>query len=291
MALNTVGSQNGMPILQNPERVLLSFNNVQLTFKDIKPTPDALKGKKIGMVFLTPHRVLFIPKDQSKAMKSFSMPFGLMEGCSIEQGILVANYIKGKIHAQPAGGWEGTATFKLAFFSGGAIDFGKAMINVATHALRSGSAYNPVVYVYQSGSFMPARRNNYYRSADPVVYQGQQQQFAYVPGQPPPAGGYYAPVPPTYAPHGPPPASQFSSMQPPSNVPQAGTSAGYYPSAPSVFANYSSPLNSPDQPIPSTAGTLSDFNPAIISMPNYYSAPLSSDHTSQSHAANKSTKK
>ncbi|XP_038676754.1 WW domain-binding protein 2-like isoform X2 [Scyliorhinus canicula] len=260
MALNTVGSQNGMPILQNPERVLLSFNNVQLTFKDIKPTPDALKGKKIGMVFLTPHRVLFIPKDQSKAMKSFSMPFGLMEGCSIEQGILVANYIKGKIHAQPA-------------------------------ALRSGSAYNPVVYVYQSGSFMPARRNNYYRSADPVVYQGQQQQFAYVPGQPPPAGGYYAPVPPTYAPHGPPPASQFSSMQPPSNVPQAGTSAGYYPSAPSVFANYSSPLNSPDQPIPSTAGTLSDFNPAIISMPNYYSAPLSSDHTSQSHAANKSTKK
>ncbi|XP_072337787.1 uncharacterized protein [Scyliorhinus torazame] len=245
------------------------------------------------MVFLTPHRVLFIPKDQSKAMKSFSMPFGLMEGCSVEQGILVANYIKGKIHAQPAGGWEGTATFKLSFYSGGAIDFGKAMIDVATHALRSGSAYNPVVYVYESVSFMPARRNNYYRSAAPVVYQGQQQQFAYVPGQPPAAGGYYAPVPPTYAPDRPPPPSQFSSTQPPPNFPQAGTSGGYYPSAPSVFANYSSPLSSPDQPISSTAGPLSDFNPPITSMPNYYSAPLSpdSEQTSQGLAANKSTKK
>ncbi|XP_060696936.1 WW domain-binding protein 2-like [Hemiscyllium ocellatum] len=133
--------------------ILLSFGNVQLTLQDMKTIPEAFKGKKKGKVFLTQQRVIFIPSDQSKSMKSFSMPFNYMESCTVEQGFLVSNYIKGKIHAQPGGGWEGTATFKLSFNSGGAIDFGKAMIEVASH----GGYYTPVPPMYAPyGSPPPA---------------------------------------------------------------------------------------------------------------------------------------
>jgi hypothetical protein len=42
-----------------------------------------------------------------------------------------ANYIKGKVRAQPNGNWVGEAKFKLMFKSGGAIDFGQAMLKTA----------------------------------------------------------------------------------------------------------------------------------------------------------------
>lgn len=42
-----------------------------------------------------------------------------------------ANYIKGKIHAQPNGNFVGEVKFKLTFKSGGAIEFGTAMLKAA----------------------------------------------------------------------------------------------------------------------------------------------------------------
>lgn len=42
-----------------------------------------------------------------------------------------ANYIKGKIHAQPNGNFIGEVKFKLTFKSGGAIEFGQAMLKAA----------------------------------------------------------------------------------------------------------------------------------------------------------------
>lgn len=42
-----------------------------------------------------------------------------------------ANYIKGKVRAQPNGNWIGEAKFKLVFKHGGAIDFGQAMLKAA----------------------------------------------------------------------------------------------------------------------------------------------------------------
>ncbi|XP_078415432.1 uncharacterized protein LOC144691259 [Cetorhinus maximus] len=111
-----------------------------------------------------------------------------------------------------------------------------------------------------------------------------------------------------YAPYGPPSPSHFGSTQPPQNFTPAGTSGytqpppmasaagmpgGFYSSAPPMFTNYSSPLTSPDQPSPTTAGTLSDFSPTISSIPDHYSAPLSSDSElpSQSTSAAKNTGK
>lgn len=42
-----------------------------------------------------------------------------------------ANYIKGKVRAQPNGNWTGEVKFKLLFKHGGAIDFGQAMLKAA----------------------------------------------------------------------------------------------------------------------------------------------------------------
>jgi len=49
----------------------------------------------------------------------------------LEQPVFGANYIKGKVRAQPNGNWVGEAKFKLQFNSGGAIEFGQAMLKVA----------------------------------------------------------------------------------------------------------------------------------------------------------------
>lgn len=42
-----------------------------------------------------------------------------------------ANFIKGKVRAQPNGNFIGEVKFKLVFKSGGAIEFGQAMLKAA----------------------------------------------------------------------------------------------------------------------------------------------------------------
>lgn len=42
-----------------------------------------------------------------------------------------ANSIKGKVRAQPNGNFIGEVKFKLTFKSGGAIEFGQAMLKAA----------------------------------------------------------------------------------------------------------------------------------------------------------------
>ncbi|XP_078081410.1 WW domain-binding protein 2-like [Mustelus asterias] len=81
-----------------------------------------------------PHKVVFVSKDHRKTLKSFTMPFSLMKSCEIKQRKLMANYIKGTIEAEPNGGWEGSATFRLTFTNGGAIEFGQLMLWTASRA-------------------------------------------------------------------------------------------------------------------------------------------------------------
>lgn len=50
----------------------------------------------------------------------------------LEQPVFGANYIRGFVAAQPNGNWSGQAKFKLVFKSGGAIDFGQAMLKAAS---------------------------------------------------------------------------------------------------------------------------------------------------------------
>ncbi|GCC19796.1 hypothetical protein chiPu_0018535, partial [Chiloscyllium punctatum] len=106
--------------------VLMFYDHVELSFAD--NTLEAFKGSKKGTVYLMPYQVVFVAKDSRDALKSFTMPFYLMKGCEIKQPVLGPNYIKGTIKAEPNGGWEGSATFKLSFTSGGAIEFGQLML-------------------------------------------------------------------------------------------------------------------------------------------------------------------
>uniref|UniRef100_A0A8C5X7I1 WW domain binding protein 2 n=1 Tax=Malurus cyaneus samueli TaxID=2593467 RepID=A0A8C5X7I1_9PASS len=131
MALNKNHSEGGGVIVNNSENVLMTYDHVEITFSDLEPMPDAFKGTKKGSVFLTPYRVIFVSKGKD-AMQSFVMPFYLLKDCEIKQPVFGANYIKGTVKAEAGGGWEGSATFKMTFSAGGAIEFGQRMLQVAS---------------------------------------------------------------------------------------------------------------------------------------------------------------
>ena len=88
-------------------------------------------GDKNGRLYLTTHRMIFNNKKQSDGLKSFSFPFVALRDVELEQPIFGSNYIKGRVIAQPNGNFSGEAKFKLYFKSGGAIDFGQAMLRAA----------------------------------------------------------------------------------------------------------------------------------------------------------------
>lgn len=137
--------------------------------------------------------MIFNNKNQSEPMQSFSFPFILLNDVEIEQPVFGANYIKGKIRAQPNGNWTGEAKFKLIFKAGGAIEFGQAMLRAARMAQRNMHSDAPPPYTPPSGSWY---------EAPPPAYQ------------PPP--GYYGWLPQTDAfAGGPPPNSVYMSNNPP----------------------------------------------------------------------------
>ncbi|KAG1930464.1 WW domain-binding protein 2 [Pimephales promelas] len=180
MALNSNNSESGGVIINNSESVLMSHENVELVFSDAERLPEPFRKSKKGSIYLTPYRVIFLTKGKDP-LQSFMMPFYLIKGCEVKQPVLGANYVKGTISAEPGGGWEGSATFKLIFSAGGAIEFGQYMLQVASQASRG----QPV-----TGNF-----------GCPYMANGA---YAYPP--PPPANGIYpGPAPPGYVFSGPPP--------------------------------------------------------------------------------------
>lgn len=150
-------------------------------------------GTKKGRIYLTSHRMIFINKHDGDPMKSFSFPFFSMSSIELEQPIFGANYIKGKVSAQPGGNWTGHAIFKLKFLTGGAIEYGQAMLQAAKMASRY-MPPAPPPYTAPSGPFYPAA---------PPAYM-------------PPPGGYYGFVPPTHVfPNYPPENTVFMTDMPP----------------------------------------------------------------------------
>lgn len=85
-------------------------------------------GEKSGNAYLTTHRLIFLAGKNSGTFKSFSFPFCVLSEVDVEQPVFGANFLKGKVRAQPDGGWKGEAKFKLVFKSGGAIDFAQGMV-------------------------------------------------------------------------------------------------------------------------------------------------------------------
>jgi hypothetical protein len=128
MSLNTAHINGGV-LIHSGECILLFADNVTVEWSG--QGDGAFKGSKHGRFYLTTHRLIFNNKNTNDPMISFSFPFVTLSEVEIEQPVFGANYIKGKVRAQPNGNWIGEAKFKLTFKRGGAIDFGQAMLKAA----------------------------------------------------------------------------------------------------------------------------------------------------------------
>ena len=144
--------------------------------------PEMNKGDKVGRLYLTTHRMIFNNKNSKESLKSFSFPFVALRDVELEQPIFGANYIKGKVLAQPNGNFEGEVKFKLHFKSGGAIDFGTAMLRAAQMASRHFVGDRPPPYTAPSGPWYAAAPPAY--SANPEGYMGWVPPTNVFPDQP-----------------------------------------------------------------------------------------------------------
>ncbi|XP_053565123.1 WW domain-binding protein 2 isoform X2 [Bombina bombina] len=199
MALNRNHTDGGGVFINNSESVLMSYDHVEVTFSDMENTPDAFRGTKKGSVLLTPYRVIFISKGRDH-MQSLMMPFYLMKDCEIKQPVFGANFIKGSVRPEPGGGWEGSATFKLTFPAGGAIEFGQRMLQVASQASRGGPQSPEYPYMPNGGyAFPPPSANGIY-PPPPAGYPYPPPPNQFYPGPPVPDGSmmYMHPPPPPY---------------------------------------------------------------------------------------------
>jgi len=191
--MNTAHANNGV-LLHAGERILLFCDNVIMSFTGLRER--AFEGDKNGRLYLTTHRMVFNNKNQNDGMKSFSFPFVALRNVELEQPVFGANYIKGKVLAQPNGGFEGEAKFKLRFKSGGAIDFGTAMLKAAQMASRNYVQDAPPPYTPPSGNWYAAPPPAY--SASPEGYGGWVPPTNVFPDQPPPNSVFMTDAPPPY---------------------------------------------------------------------------------------------
>ncbi|XP_006866977.1 PREDICTED: postacrosomal sheath WW domain-binding protein [Chrysochloris asiatica] len=152
MAVNQNHTENRRGVIvPYGESILKQCQDVVLSFPQHPGQPgrsNLFSGTKMGMVFLTSYRVIFVTSHTVRdPLLSFMMPLDLLRDCTVEQPFLSPNYIKGTITAVPDGGWEGQAIFKLSFRKGGAISFFQSM-SQATAAAATGVPLGNANYWY-----------------------------------------------------------------------------------------------------------------------------------------------
>jgi len=193
MALNTCHANGGV-LIHAGESILLFCDNVEMEFSG--QDGKEFKGSKSGRLYLTTHRMIFNNKKSSDPMQSFSFPFIALKDVELEQPIFGANYIKGKVRAQPGGNFVGEAKFKLHFKSGGAIDFGQAMLKAAQMASRNFVHDAPPPYTPPTSAWYAAPPPAY--TANPNGYQGWVPPTHVFPDAPPANSVYMTDAPPPY---------------------------------------------------------------------------------------------
>ncbi|XP_023037564.1 WW domain-binding protein 2 isoform X2 [Drosophila willistoni] len=275
MSVNTAHANNGV-LIHAGEYILLHSDSVTMEFSG--QDNGLFKGSKAGRIYLTSHRMIFNNKKSAEPLQSFSAPFVALSDVEIEQPVFGANYIKGKVRAQPNGNFVGEVKFKLHFKAGGAIEYGQALLRAAKTAMNNyhrgglvgddpppyqpaGSwneapppAYQPPPGYYgwlpQHDAFSGPAPNTVFMSDNPPPYPGitppqqPQQQPGMQPGYGPPqgwAGGYAQPPPYASCAPGCPPGGG-------GGAPPYGVPAQTYPGpTPSPAYNYNPPggFNSP----------------------------------------------
>jgi len=193
MALNTAHANGGV-LIHAGESILLFCDNVTMEFSG--QDGAEFKGSKQGRLYLTTHRMIFNNKKTDDKMVSFSFPFVALKDVELEQPVFGANYIKGKVRAQPGGNFTGEAKFKLHFKSGGAIDFGQAMLKAAQMAGRHNVSDAPPPYQPPSSDWYAAPPPAY--SANPAGYGGWVPPTHVFPDMPPANTVYMTDAPPPY---------------------------------------------------------------------------------------------
>nr|KAF6286987.1 WW domain binding protein 2 [Pipistrellus kuhlii] len=259
MALNKNHSEGGGVIVNNTESILMSYEHVELTFSDMKNVPEAFKGTKKGTVYLTPYRVIFLSKGKD-AMRSFMMPFYLTKDCEIKQPVFGANYIKGTVQAEAGGGWEGSASYKLTFMAGGAIEFGQRMLQVASQASRGEAPPGAYGYSYlPSGPYVfpPPVANGMYPCPPGYPYPAAQGPASHIPGPRPGVRSHSDPsasasVTPSPLPPPPPPCLPLSHCHSPHPPPVTLPLSPHLPSPPPPPRLPLSHCHSPCPPPPVT---------------------------------------
>ncbi|XP_033149389.1 WW domain-binding protein 2 isoform X1 [Drosophila busckii] len=193
MSVNTAHANNGV-LIHAGEYILLHSDSVSMDFSG-QDNP-LFKGSKQGRIYLTSHRMIFNNKKPGDVMQSFSAPFVALSDVDIEQPVFGANYIKGKVRAQPNGNYVGEVKFKLHFKAGGAIEYGQALLRAAKTAM--GNLHRGGMPGDDPPPYAPAGA---WHEAPPPAYQ------------PPP--GYYGWLPQHDAFTGPAPNTVFISDNPP----------------------------------------------------------------------------
>jgi len=258
MSLNTAHANGGV-LIHAGECILLFSDSVQMEFHG--QDSAAFKGSKTGRLYLTTHRMIFNNKNLSDPMVSFSFPFITISDVELEQPVFGANYIKGKVRAQPNGNWVGEAKFKLSFKKGGAIDFGQAMLKAAqmgkSKSTRNGVPDSPPPYMPPTGPWY---------NAPPPAYA-------------PPAGGIYGWNTNVAGFNTPPPANSVYMVESP--PPYPGIMPGYngYATAPpSGATGFSQPPPTPADAKAAEAAQSAYYDPnkpqcAYVPPPAYYEPP------------------
>merc|ERR1712137_10948 len=171
MSINTAHAHHGV-LIHSGECILLYCDNVSMEFSG--QSRNEFKGTKSGRLYLTTHRMIFNNSDQKDALLSFSFPFSNLKDIELEQPVFGANYIKGKVRAQPNESWVGELKFKLHFKHGGAIEYGQAMIKASSLAKRGNPNFDaPPAYQAPPGSWQNAPpANTVFMSDMPPPYPG-----------------------------------------------------------------------------------------------------------------------
>ena len=114
------------------EFTIYSKKDIELSFVDSTHANAAFKSGTIpGVVYLTNKRFAFESKGKSakSPVQDFSACFGSISKLDIKQPIFGANAVTGTTSGEPGpDGFPGSVDWKMAFKSGGAIDFGKLLI-------------------------------------------------------------------------------------------------------------------------------------------------------------------
>lgn len=233
MSLNASHTPDGRGVLiYNGEMILLYTSSVKMSFEG--NNHSAFKGKKTGSLYLTTHRIIFMNGSHKEELKSFALPFAMLESVKLEQPLLGANYLKGGIQALQGDNFQGLVDWKMSFPKGGCIEFGQALLRA--NAMAKNTRFDSAPPMYSApGAYFAAPANYYMPQGG--CYAGFQAPVNVFPEQPPSGGVFVCDKPPPYAgiapvpAQGPPPGQGWTL--PPQPQQYASSVAPPYPGVPS----------------------------------------------------------